>query len=77
LIQFGLLVESTLALTIATTDKISQLIEARKGRETKEGFVHCLLLLALTDDQQVSRAIKLSEFFGSHGLDNLENDHGQ
>jgi len=61
-------------MSVAITDEVDSLLEQKKqqvGAKTKEGFVHSILLLALTDDDFLRRAKELSDFLGGGGAGRL------
>jgi len=59
-----------MTLTISITDRVNSLIEKRWEESTKEvgwiskeGFIHALLLLAVTDERIVKQAAFLSRHY--------------
>lgn len=63
--------------TVTITTKVNELIDEQRGEAGKEGFVHCVLLLALADDRLVAQATALNTFFENSGSDVLEKHMGQ
>jgi len=72
-----------MTITISITDQMNSLIEKRweesrkrVGWIQKEGFIHALLLLAVTDESLVEQAAFLSQYYfegkGSTALEHKE-----
>ncbi len=58
---------------IWVTDEINKLLDAElTSGEKKEGLLHCILTLALTDKQFMSRAKSLNQYLKNEGATNLE-----
>ena len=60
---------------VAITNKVDNLIEGKQkrlGAKAKEGLVHSIFVLALTDPQFLKRAQELNNYLGDEGAENLE-----
>ena len=64
-----------MSTTIAITNKVDDLIDTKKQRfvaNSKEGFVHSILVLALSDEEFLKRAQEFNKYLGDEGVTNYE-----
>jgi len=64
-----------MSTTIAITNKVDDLIDTKKQRfaaNSKEGFVHSILVLALSDEEFLKRAQEFNIYLGDEGVTNYE-----
>ena len=64
-----------MSTTIAITNKVDALIDATKQRfaaRSKEGFVHSILVFAVSDEEFLKRAQEFNKYLGDEGVTSYE-----
>jgi hypothetical protein len=67
--------DQAMATGVAVTNKVNGLIDSQKARlglQSKEGLVHAIFMMALTDEAFLSKAAAMSRYLDEKGSEALE-----